>query len=353
MSAPYAGIRTPFEAPPPGGFAEVAEGILWLRLPLPMKLDHVNAYALDDGDGWTVVDTGLAWSTGREAWERLLAGPLSGRPVRRVVATHHHPDHIGLAAGFVGRGAELWTTRTAWLYARMLTLDHHDRPTPQAIRFARRAGYAGARLEAYAAAEPFNFSRSVELLPPGFRRIVEGEWLTMAGRRWQVRIGHGHAPEHATFWSEDGLLVLTGDQVLPRISSNIGVHATEPEADPLADWLESCHRLSTFATERQLCLPGHNTPFTGLPLRLHQLIEGHEAALTRLRRHIAAAPRCATECFPALFGREIGEGEFGLATAEAVGHLNYLWHRGEAVAEEDAQGALRFRLLPGLTGCVA
>ena len=341
--SPFAGIRTPFETPPPPGEAiEVADGILWLRLPLPMKLDHVNCYALDDGDGWTLVDTGLAWGRARAAWDSLLAGPLAGKPVRRVVATHHHPDHIGLAASFIGRGAELWTTRTAWLYARMLTLDHHERPTPQAITFARRAGYAGARLEAYASAEPFNFSRSVELLPPGFRRIVEGDVLEMGGRRWHARMGHGHAPEQATFWAEDGDLVLTGDQVLPRISPNIGVHATEPEADPLGEWLASCRALAAFATERQLCLPGHNTPFTGLPLRLHQLIENHEGALTRLRRHIAEAPRCATECFLPLFGREIGDGEYGLATAEAVGHLNYLWHRGEAVAREDGAGALRF-----------
>jgi glyoxylase-like metal-dependent hydrolase (beta-lactamase superfamily II) len=338
----FAGLRMPFEAPAPGEAVAVADGILWLRLPLPMRLDHVNCYALDDGDGWTVVDTGLAWGRAREAWARLLDGPLAGKPVRRVVATHHHPDHIGLAASFMERGAELWTTRTAWLYARMLTLDHHDRPTAQAIRFARRAGYARARLEAYGSTEPFNFSRSVELLPPGFRRIVAGDVLTMGGRRWRARVGHGHAPEQATFWADDGDLVLTGDQVLPRISPNIGVHATEPEADPLGEWLDSCRALALHATEGQLCLPGHNTPFTGLPLRLHQLIENHEGALARLRRHIAAAPRCATECFVPLFGREIGDGEYGLATAETVAHLNYLWRRGEAVACEDAPGALRF-----------
>jgi glyoxylase-like metal-dependent hydrolase (beta-lactamase superfamily II) len=345
VSALFEGLRTPFEVPPAGGAVEVAEGILWLRLPLPMKLDHVNVYALAEPEGWTIVDTGLAWGRARAAWEKLRDGPLRGRPVVRVVATHHHPDHIGLAASFIAEGAELWTTRTAWLYARMLTLDHHERPTPQAIRFARRAGYAGARLDAYASTEPFNFSRSVELMPPGFRRIVEGETIAMGGRHWHVRMGHGHAPEQATFWSADGRLVLSGDQVLPRISPNIGVHATEPEADPLAEWMASCRALAGFATEGQLCLPGHNAPFTGLPLRLHQLIENHEGALTRLRRHIAEAPRCATECFVPLFGREMGDGEYGLATSEAVAHLNYLMHRGEAVAEEDEAGALRFRLV--------
>jgi glyoxylase-like metal-dependent hydrolase (beta-lactamase superfamily II) len=309
-----------------------------------MKLDHVNAYALDDGDGWTLVDTGLNWAYGRAALTGLLDGPLAGKPVTRVVATHHHPDHIGLAATLMERGADLWTTRTAWLYARMLTLDHHDRPTTQAVRFARRAGYAGERLERYANSEPFNFSRSVALFPPGFTRIREGDRITMGGRRWLVRVGHGHAPEQATLWSEDGDLVITGDQILPRISPNIGVHATEPDADPLDDWLESCGRLAAFATEKQLALPGHNAPFTGLPLRLRQLIDNHHGALDRLRRHLAGGPRMATECFLPLFGREIGDGEYGLATAEAVAHLNYLLHRGEATVEEAECGAARFRL---------
>jgi glyoxylase-like metal-dependent hydrolase (beta-lactamase superfamily II) len=344
------GLRTPFETPEAGGWCEIAEGVLWLRLPLPMRLDHVNCYALDDGDGWTVVDAALSWSKAREAWEALLAGPLAGKPLRRLVVTHHHPDHIGLAAMLMERGAALWTTRTAWLYARMLTLDHHDRPSPQAIRFARRAGYAGARLESYANTEPFNFSRRVMLLPPGYHRIGEGDRIVMGGRRWTVRVGHGHAPEQATFWSEDDHLVITGDQVLPRISPNVGVHATEPEADPLGDWMDSCRHLAPFAREDHLALPGHNAPFTGLPLRLHQLVENHEGALDRLRAHIAEAPRCATECFLPLFGREIEDAVYGLATAESVAHLNYLWLRGEAVAEEDAAGALRFRPAGGIKG---
>lgn len=341
-AAPAPGLVYPFDIPGEGQAREVAEGVLWLRLPLPMKLDHVNVYALDDGDGWTIIDAGLAWRGCREAWDALLAGPLAGKPVSRVVVTHHHPDHIGLAASFIARGASLWTTRTAWLYARMLTLDHHDRPTPEALRFLRRAGYDAARLNAYAQNEPFNFSRTVEALPVGFRRIVDGEVVTMGGRRWRVICGNGHAPEQATFWSLDDELALTADQILPRISSNIGVHATEPEADPLGEWLASCRGLTHVATEAHLALPGHNLPFTGVPLRLRQLIENHENALGRLRRLIAAEPRTAVECFVTLFRREIGDGEFGLATAESVAHLNHLRARGEAAAAEDAQGALRF-----------
>jgi glyoxylase-like metal-dependent hydrolase (beta-lactamase superfamily II) len=333
----------PFAPPDPGAAIEVADGVLWMRLPLPMKLDHVNVYALDDGDGWAIIDAGLDWKGCREGWEALLAGPLSGRPLRRLIVTHHHPDHIGCAAHLMSRGAELWTTRTAWLFARMLTLDHQDRPRPEQIAFNRRAGWSAERLSAYAAAEPFNFSRCVAPLPPGFRAIGEGDMIAAGGRRWRVRLGGGHAPDQATLWSEDGALALTADQILPRISPNIGVYATEPEADPLADWLESCARLAETADDARLALPGHERPFTGVRRRLRQLIEGHAAALDRLRGRLAARPMTAVECFPSLFGREIADGEVGLATAEAVAHLNHLRRAGLAEAAEDAAGALRFR----------
>jgi glyoxylase-like metal-dependent hydrolase (beta-lactamase superfamily II) len=331
------------DPPGPGAVVEVAEGVLWARLPLPMALDHVNVYALDDGDGWTVVDAGLATEGCRAAWDALLAGPLGGRPVRRIVVTHHHPDHVGLAARFVRAGAELWTTRTAWLYARMLTLDHQDRPTPEALAFLRRAGWRADWLAAYAAREPYNFSRGVEPLPPGFRRLADDDAIAMGGRRWRVVTGGGHAPEHATFWSEDGALALTGDQALGRISPNIGVYATEPEADPLADWFASCRRLAALGAPARLALPGHDAPFTGLPARLGQLIERHEAALSRVLALAADRPATAVDAFPALYRRTIGEGDRGLATAEAVAHLNHLAARGALVAAADADGARRFR----------
>ena len=224
------GLTYPWEhAPEPGAVTEIASGVLWARLPLPMKLDHVNVYILDDATHWTLIDTGLDWAKGRAAWGALLAGPLAGKPVGRVILTHHHPDHIGLAGWFAAQGAEIWATRIAWLFGRMLTLDHHDRPTPQHIEFRRRAGMPEDLLAAYAREKPFNFSTCVAPIPLGFRAIDEGEEIAMAGRRWTVRFGHGHAPAHATFWSGDGL-VLAGDQVIPGISSNISVYPTEAEA---------------------------------------------------------------------------------------------------------------------------
>ncbi|MCL5777086.1 MBL fold metallo-hydrolase [Limibaculum sp. FT325] len=337
-------IRHPWPEPPgPGAAVEVAEGILWARLPLPMALDHMNLYALDEGDGWTLIDTGLDWARGREALAALRAGPLGGRPIRRVVLTHHHPDHIGLAGPLADEGAEVVATRVAWLTGRMLTLDRQERPTPQQVEFRRRAGVTGAALTAYMAERPFNFADCVSPLPLGFRAIGEGSALRAGGRDWQVRLGEGHAPAHATLWSRDGLL-LAGDQVLPGISPNIGVYPTEPEADPLAGWLETCRRFLPLAEAADpLVLPGHGLPFRGAPFRLGQLIENHEGALRRILGALREGPLTAVELFPALYKREIGAREFGLALVEAVAHLNHLHHAGDVVRERDSLGAWRYR----------
>lgn len=333
-------MRYPWDTPPGRGEAiEVAEGVLWLRLPLPMKLDHVNCYALDDGDGWTLIDTGFNTRLTREIWAGLMAGPLAGKPVRRVVVTHHHPDHIGLAGWFqTEHGAELITTRTAWLFARMLTLDVQETLPEETIAYYRAAGMDPEILAQRVAERPFNFADMVAPLPLGFTRIKQGDVFRMGGRDWDVHMGNGHAPEHATFWSRDDNLVISGDQILSSISPNIGVYATEPLADPLADWLEACERLSTLARPDQLALGGHKLPFVGLPLRMRQLIDNHHGALERLLAHLDT-PKPASECFPPLFKRNIGTGEYGLALVEAVAHVNHLWHIGAVTRTRAEDGA--------------
>ena len=334
-------LRYPFPEPPPEGEAiTVAPGILWFRLPLPMALDHVNVFALDDGPGWTVIDTGFRSRRITELWERLLDGPMPGKPVTRVLVTHHHPDHVGMAGWFQARGAELMMTRTAWLYARMLLLDEQSRPAPEALLFLERAGLEPARLAARAEDRPFNFADCVHPMPPGFTRLEEGQSLHIGGRDWLVRLGSGHAPDHVTLWT-DGL-VIGGDQLLPGISANIGVHANEPGADPVGEWLESCTRLSAHAREDQLVLPGHKLPFTGLPLRMAQMIEGHEQALTRLLAALDS-PKSAVECFPVLFRREIGAIEEGLALAESVAHLNHLLRKGAVQRALSSEGVWLWR----------
>ncbi len=332
------GLGYPFEqAPDEGCTTEIAPGVLWARLPLPMALDHVNVYALDDGDGWTIFDTGFDTSRTRGIWTKLLAGPLRGKRVRRVIASHHHPDHIGLAGWFQADGAELWASRTAWLFARMLVLDEQDRPAPETAAFWRKAGMDPEVLERRMSERPFNFCDVVAPMPLGFHQLRAGGVFHAAGRDWDIRLGQGHAPDQVTLWSRDCNLVLGADQLLPSISPNLGVYATEPEADPVADWLQSCAAFQHVARADQLVLPGHKLPFTGLPLRLRQKIENHHGALRRLRAHLTT-PRRASECFAPLFKRQITDGVYGLALVEAVAHLNHLVATDQALRSTDADG---------------
>ncbi|WIY26279.1 MBL fold metallo-hydrolase [Parasedimentitalea psychrophila] len=339
-SVPEVTMRHPWEVPPaPGEAIEIVTGVLWMRLPLPMKLDHVNVYALDDGDSWTVIDTGFSSKKTRAIWEQLMAGPLAGKPVKRVVVTHHHPDHIGNAGWFQSEhGAELVTTRTAWLFARMLTLDVQEVWPQETLDYYRSAGMDPEIYDKRVADRPFNFADVVYPMPLGFTRIQQDDVIRMGGRDWDVHMGNGHAPEHATFWSRDDNLVITGDQILSSISPNIGVYATEPMADPLADWLEACERLAPLARADHIALGGHKLPFTRLPLRMRQLIDNHHGALERLLEYLDQ-PKTAAECFSTLFKRSIGEGEYGLALVEAVAHVNHLYCIGKLDRSRRDDGA--------------
>lgn len=339
-------LRYPWAEPPAEGEAvEVASGILWMRLPLPMKLDHVNVYALDDGDSWTLVDTGFASKRGKSIWRKLLSGPLRGKPVARVVVTHHHPDHVGLAGWFQSEfGAELVTTRTAWLFARMLRLDEQPVPSPETVAFYKSAGMDPDVLAGRMRERPFNFADVVAPMPLGFTRIAQGGVISMGGRDWDIHTGNGHAPEQATFFSRDDNLVLSGDQILPSISPNIGVYATEPMADPVGEWLESCARFAGLARPEHLVLGGHKLPFTGLPLRMRQLIENHHSALARLLEFIDT-PKVAGACFMPLFKRRIGEAEYGLALVETVAHLSHLYQQGQATRKRREDGAWLYQRL--------
>ena len=277
-------------------------------------------------------------------WRSIIDKYFGNKPINRIIVTHHHPDHVGLAGWFQKEfKAVLWMTRTAWLMARMLRLDYQKLPTEEIVNFWRRSGMDGKIVKERAAGKPFNFGDSVFEMPLGFRRITDSEKITLGDRSWIVRVGNGHAPEHATLWCEDEPLIIAGDQIISSISPNLGVYATEPEADPVEDWLISCKNFVPFANNDQLVLPGHKLPFIGLPHRLRQLIENHHSALSRLVDFLKE-PQTAVGCFPALYNRKINENEYGLALVEAVAHLNNLYRKKMVTRDMNSDGAYVYRL---------
>jgi len=333
------GLVYPLGAVPEIGEAvEAAPGVLWMRIPLPMKgLNHINVYAVADGDGWTLVDTGLNTDISRDAWEMALVGPLQGRPVRRVICTHMHPDHIGLAGWLCARfGVGLWMSRLEYVTARMLISDT-GKPAPQeGIDFSRACGWTETQIENYR--KNFGqFGGAVSAMPQSYTRLSEGDRIDIGDDVWRVVVGNGHCPEHVCLWREADGVFISGDQILPRISSNISVWPTEPEQDPLSDWLASLERLTALLPEDTLVLPAHGEPFTGVRTRLEALTRGHLTSLRRLERTLQTPSR-AVDVFSSLFARPIGDGVVGMATGEAVAHLNYLAGQGRARRERDAHG---------------
>lgn len=348
----YRGLQYPFGRevnPPPGEPQKIAEGVYWVRFPMPMSLDHINLWLLEDGEGWTVVDTCLAIPDAKELWESLFSGFMGGKPIQRVLCTHMHPDHVGLAGWLCERfDCALWMTRGEYLTCRTLVADT-DREAPEAgIDFYRRAGYDEEQIERYRKRFGF-FGKAVSPLPDSYRRLSDMETLTIGGRYWQVFVGSGHSPEHACFYCPSLRLLISGDQVLPRITPNVSLHPTEPEGDPLKAWLYSSARLREKLPEDLLVLPSHQAPFVGLHTRLSQLIDGHERDLRQLLEFLNE-PRRAVECFPPLFTREIGSGELGLAIGETLAHLNCLLGQRRIRRYLDDDGVYRYVQEPDTAG---
>jgi glyoxylase-like metal-dependent hydrolase (beta-lactamase superfamily II) len=332
-------ITYPFSETPQGGDAiRVVDGVLWLRMPLPLAgLNHINHWALEDGAGWTLVDTGMQTPDTVSHWQRAVAGPLRQRPVSRVICTHMHPDHIGMA-GWLTRqyDCRLWTTRLEYVTCRMLVGDTGREAPADGVRFYRAAGWTEEALGHYKARFG-GFGKAVYALPDSYRRVHDGEELRIGGQLWLAVIGRGHSPEHLCLYCPELRVLISGDQVLPRITSNVSVFPTEPDADPLSEWLESLAAIKARIPDDVLVLPSHNEPFRGLHARLDALIAGHERRLARVYEELAARKR-AVDLFGALFRRHIGVDSVGLATGESLAHLNCLIARGMAVRELDADG---------------
>jgi glyoxylase-like metal-dependent hydrolase (beta-lactamase superfamily II) len=339
-------LSYPFTHIPGAGHAvEVAPDVLWMRLPLPMALDHVNVWAIADGDGWTIVDAGLRTPGSLEAWEAALSGPLGGRPVTRVICTHMHPDHIGLAGWLCDRfDAPLLMSRLEYVTGRMLIADVGPAPETGAD-FYRRAGWSHDQIEGWRKAYG-RFGSAVEALPATYVRLSDGDEVEIGGDVWRVVVGDGHSPEHVCLWRERDGVFVAGDQILPRISSNVSVWPTEPAADPLGDWLASIAKLRGLLPPDLLVLPSHGEPFRGVHARLDALARGHATSLKRLERRLKEPCR-AVDVFATLFGRPVGDGLLGMATGEAIAHLNHLERQGRVRRAPDEDGADRWTVLTG------
>ena len=344
LAAATTGLTYPFASvPDPGHAVPVAPGVMWLRMPLPFSgLNHINLWALEDGAGWTLTDTGMQTPETAAHWEQAFAGALDRRPVKRVICTHMHPDHIGMAGWLTRQNdCRLWTTRLEYITCRMLVADTGREAPPDALRFYHAAGWDEQALGSYKARFG-GFGKAVYTLPDSFRRIVDGEEILIGDHRWRAVVGRGHSPEHLCLHSPELRVLISGDQVLPRITSNVSVFPTEPDANPLEEWLESLASIAARVPDDVLVLPSHNEPFRGLHARLKTLISGHEQRLARMQVELGV-PKRAVDVFGLLFRRKVGADMLIMATGESVAHLNCLIARGLAVRELDASGVAWYR----------
>jgi glyoxylase-like metal-dependent hydrolase (beta-lactamase superfamily II) len=326
--------------PVPAGTIEVAPGVHWLRMPLPFALDHINLWLLEDGESWTLVDCGVNSTASTTLWERLVADCLRGRKIGRLVVTHYHADHVGLGGWHARRwDAPLWMTEGEYLTALALYYETPGHHRGAMFDLFRAHGLEETRIDgmkSFSGAYP----RLITELPHTFRRIMPDEKLVIGGRDWRVLAGYGHAPEHASLYCEELAVMIAGDMVLPRISTNISVRPVEPDGNPLARFLESLQRF-TALPQGTLVLPSHGLPFRGLHGRLAQLQAHHAERLGELEA-ACAEPRCARELVPILFRRALDDRAWYFAMGECVAHLNYLMYAGRAERTRNAEGLWNF-----------
>lgn len=342
MNRPELLLDYPFAAAPSAGTVrEVASGVHWLRMPLPYALDHINLWALDDGPGVVLVDTGLGDDTTRGLWEQVLAGFVKGRPVTRVIATHLHPDHAGCAGWLARRfGAPLCMSQSDYLMAHAWRDNAAGFSIEAMMAHLRRHGLAGELFEQQSG-RGNAYRRSVPDFPTTYRRIMDGDELAIGGRVWRVIMGYGHAPEHASLYCDELGLLVSGDMLLPRISTNISVNQVDPDADPLALFLASLRRYGELIPGEPLVLPSHGLPFRGMRERVGQLESHHAARLDELEE-ACAIPRSAAEVIGTLFRRQLDVHQTFFAMGEAIAHLNHLLHAGRVVRAGADDGIERF-----------
>ena len=332
--------------PAPGAVLDVAPGVRWVRMGLPFALDHINLWLLrdelDGHSGWTIVDCGIANNATRSAWEQVFANHLDGLPVLRVIVTHMHPDHIGLAQWLTDKWqCRLWVSATDYNAARLATQSTTGYGGEAAAAHFARHGLVDPESIAKVKARSNYYASMVPGVPASFRRLLDGQMVRIGGHDWQCIAGYGHAPEHMSLYCDALRVMISGDMVLPRISTNVSVIDVEPEANPLTLYLDSIERLRTLPAD-MLVLPAHGRPFTGLHTRIDQLKAHHDERFAEVMQACAEAPCSAADVLPVLFKRQLDLHQTTFAMGEAIAHLHALWYEGKLRRAQDAQGVYRF-----------
>lgn len=330
-----------FEQIEDGATREVAPGLHWVRMPLPFALNHINLWLLKDGDGWTVVDTGFANDAIRAHWREVIGRISGGRPVGRMIVTHFHPDHLGLAGWFEKEyGAELWMSYPDWLQAHLAWTQDVTHSIDAWMAFFVRNGFDRDRAERFKQVRK-DFGRWTAPVPGTVNRLWDGRAVDIGGRDWRVITGAGHSPEHAALYNPELNILISGDQVLPKITTNISVWFNEPDGNPLRQYMESFDKFRPLPDDA-LVLPSHGLPFRGLHARLDAL-EEHHAERLREAWERCDEPRTAMEVVPTLFRRELDDHQISFAMGEALAHLNYLVGEGRLEKAEGEDGLVRYR----------
>ena len=327
------------EPPPPGGAFDVAPGVKWLRMPLPFALDHINLWLVADGERWTQIDCGYGDAPTRALWQQHFAQTLAGKPIGRVIATHYHPDHLGNAAWLGARwDCAVAMPQAEYLTAHAITDERAGYGAAATSALFRRHGLADEHVAALEA-RGNQYRRGVPELPLAYQRLLAGDEIAIGLERWRVIPGYGHSPEHASLYCAALSVLISGDMLLPRISTNVSVWPVEPDGDPLGRFLASLDRFAELPPNT-LVLPSHGLPFVGIRIRVEQLRAHHLARLAELEA-AAERPVTAAEILPVLFRRELDLQQRFFARGEAIAHLNHLWRAGRLVRSFE-RGALRF-----------
>ena len=329
------------EPPAPGSTIEVAPGVHWLRMALPFQLDHINLWLLEDGDGWLQIDTGLGNEPTRALWEKIFADKIGAKPLRRVLVTHYHPDHAGNAAWLCKRcDAPLWMTRGEFLTVHAARNSSAGYTTEAQLELFRANGLDDAR-GAELLLRGGLYRSMVPDFPVSHRRLFEGERVSAGARDWQVMLGYGHAPEHASLYCAALNVLISGDMLLPRISTNVAVRPIDPHSNPLRLFLESIRRYRELPQD-VLVLPSHGLPFRGAHARIAQLEAHHAERLSELQVACTTSPRNAAEVLELLFRRKLDTSQIFFAMGEAIAHLHYLQYDGQLARSVGADGVARF-----------